>query len=341
MDKVYYDIGHPAGFRGVQKLRENVRGNKGVLNFLRKSDIYTLYKPQRRKFIRRKTIAHYKGEFFQSDLADMSKLSRFNSGHRFILVCIDVLSKYVFYEPVKNKKADEIKRAFRKIFKVMKPKLLQTDQGTEFTSKEMQLFFKQHGVKWFHTMSEAKATLAERQIRTMKDSLMRYFHHTGKSKYVSILPKLAEAYNHTPHSRTKMRPVDVNSSNEQHVFERLFGGPRRTSLKPAFKIGDQVRLSLVKGIFEKGYSRKWTNEVFTVSRIKLTDPITYYVKDINGEEILGGVYQHEMNRVIKDKDAYWDIEKILKKRKRNGLTEYLVKFFGFKNTQWVSDIKKK
>jgi len=71
------------------------------------------------------------------------------------------------------------------------------------------------------------------------------------------------------------------------VFDRLFGGPRRTSLKPKFKIGDQVRIAKTKGIFTKGHERRWTEEVFRVKRIKLTDPIMYYVEDVGGEEILG------------------------------------------------------
>ena len=70
----------------------------------------------------------------------------------------------------------------------------------------------------------------------------------------------------------------------------------------------------------------------------------YYLNDINGEEIVGGFYAEELNRVIKDKTSYWDVEKILRRRKRDdGTTEYLVKWVGYGNehNSWVSDMQRK
>ena len=38
-------------------------------------------------------------------------------------------------------------------------------------------------------------------------------------------------------------------------------------------------------MFEKSYTPKWTEEVFTVSKIHYTDPPTYKIKDYNDDEI--------------------------------------------------------
>ena len=48
--------------------------------------------------------------------------------------------------------------------------------------------------------------------------------------------------------------------------------------------------SLKKSIFDKGYTPRWTEEVFTVSEVHYTEPITYKLKDFNGEEIKGSFY---------------------------------------------------
>ena len=66
----------------------------------------------------------------------------------------------------------------------------------------------------------------------------------------------------------------------------------KNSKKSAFQIGDQVRLSIIKNHFDKGYFRKWTEELFVIEKIKLTDPITYTVKSLHDEKIKGMLNTH-------------------------------------------------
>jgi hypothetical protein len=303
MEQVYYQAGNPAAYAGVEKLQREVKKpRREVLDFLQRSDTYTRYKPARRHFQRRKTIALYKNELFQSDLADFQKLSRYNKGYKYILVVIDVLSKFVFYVPVKSKRFKDMKPAFVKVFAVAKPKLLQTDRGTEFVSKPMKQFFEKQKVKLYHTFSENKATLAERQIRTLKATLARVFAHTGKKQYYHILPKLADGYNATVHTTTGFAPNNVNETNQVQIFEKLYGGARRTSEKPAFNVGDHVRISLAATIFSKSSEQSFSDEVFIIERIKLSDPVVYFISDMDQEPIRGSFYKEELTKVIKGVD---------------------------------------
>ena len=57
--------------------------------------------------------------------------------------------------------------------------------------------------------------------------------------------------------------------------------------KPKFKIGDKVRISKYKRTFEKGYTTRWSEEIFTITTIQNTNPVTYKIKDLNDEEIKG------------------------------------------------------
>jgi len=57
---------------------------------------------------------------------------------------------------------------------------------------------------------------------------------------------------------------------------------------------DKVRILKKKGLFEKGFTPKWTEEVFTVSKIQKTNPVTYKITDYNGEEIQGTFYEQEL-----------------------------------------------
>ena len=340
----YLKIGGPGSFGGVlgfaNSTNQTLNTSKRMLQSV---DAYSKFKPIRKRFKRRKIIAFKKFELFQSDLADMQSYSRQNKGNRYILVVIDVLSKYVFYCAVKKKTPMEMKKAFKKVFSEVKPKYLQTDQGKEFFSNEMKKFFKQNNVKLYHTYSEIKASLAERQIRTLREKLERIFFHRGSNKYIDILQDLADQYNATKHSRTGFAPKDVNKNNESQIFKKLYF-QEKVNLIPAFQIGDQVRIYRRKRTFSKGAKKNWTDEVFTISRIKLSNPIVYYVKDLNGEEIVGSFYKQELNKVTKKNDDYWDIEKVIRKRRRkDGTMEYFVKYLGYgsEHNQWVSDILKK
>jgi hypothetical protein len=85
-----------------------------------------------------------------------------------------------------------------------------------------------------------------------------------------------------------------------------------------------------KDVFRKGYLPRWTEELFTVSAIQYTDPITYKIKDLNGEEIKGTFYEQEMQRSTQDT---FRIERVLK-TKGNKL---LVKWIGYSDdfNSWI------
>ena len=79
--------------------------------------------------------------------------------------------------------------------------------------------------------------------------------------------------------------------NENKVWRNLFSEFCRTILTPKFSIGDNVRITKKKKTFHKGYTQRWTEEIFTISKIQLTIPVTYKITDCNGEEIQGSFYE--------------------------------------------------
>ncbi|GFY22827.1 uncharacterized transposon-derived protein F54H12.3 [Trichonephila clavipes] len=113
-------LAEPSPFGGVRRLSKASGARRhDVQKWLSQQDVYTLHKPVRYKFQRRKTIASAYGvnELWQSDLLDMQKLSRHNKGYRYILTIIDVLSRYLRAFPIKDKKAKTIAQVFAKLFK--------------------------------------------------------------------------------------------------------------------------------------------------------------------------------------------------------------------------------
>ena len=87
--------------------------------------------------------------------------------------------------------------------------------------------------------------------------------------------------------------------NEGSVYFYLYGDTGQLSSKPKFKIGDKVLRSKYKRkVFDKGYTRNWTEEMFTADGIQYTNPITYKLNDLNDEEIPGSFYEPDLFKVI-------------------------------------------
>ena len=68
---------------------------------------------------------------------------------------------------------------------------------------------------------------------------------------------------------------------------------------PKFSIDDNVRITKKKKIFDKGYTQRWKEEVFKISKIQLTFPVTYKITNYNGEVIHGSFYEEELEKLHK------------------------------------------
>jgi hypothetical protein len=104
--------------------------------------------------------------------------------------------------------------------------------------------------------------------------------------------------------------------------------------KPKFKVGDKVRMSRTKALFEKGYLPNWSEETYVVEKVQKTTPITYIIKDTLGEEIQGSFYSEELQKT--DQEIY-RVEKVISKKKIDGVEHALVKWSGYskKYNQWI------
>ena len=290
MDDTYYDVSKPGSYGGISNLTRYSEANaKDSEEWLSKQDAYTLHKPVRFNFKRRRVFTKGIDDLWQADLVDLSSLARYNDSYRYILTCIDVFSKRTHAIPLKNKSGVTVRDAFEKIIadRGHGPQFLQTDKGTEFRNNIVQDFLARLHIKFYTTENEnIKASVCERLNRTIKERMFRYFTHRSTLRYVDILQHLMDAYNNTYHRSIRMRPIDVNRENERDVMRNLYK-PKQLPLKFIFSVGDKVRLSEARKPFKKGYLPRWTEEIFTVHDKHPTDPPTYEIKDYDGEIVKG------------------------------------------------------
>ena len=82
----------------------------------------------------------------------------------------------------------------------------------------------------------------------------------SKNVYVDKLDDIVNEYNNTYHITIKIKPADVKD-NAYIDFKKEVNHK-----DPKFKIADHVRISKYKNIFAKGYTPKWTEEVFVIKK---------------------------------------------------------------------------
>ena len=114
----------------------------------------------------------------------------------------------------------------------------------------------------------------------------------------------------------------------------------QSSSKPKFKIGDMVRISKYKRkVFDKGYTPNWSEEVFTVDKIQYTNPITYKLKDLRGEDIQGSFYELEL---LEAKQDVFRIDKIIRRdyKKKQALVSWKGYSDDFNSWIPIKDLKK-
>lgn len=293
-----------------------------------------LHQQARKNFPHRRSDMRGIADTLQADLIELPPDRKM----KYALTVIDTFSKMAYVRPLKTKTASEVTKAMKSVLnQVGQPvKNLQVDNGTEFYNREMTALLNQYKVNRYSTFSSMKAAIVERFNRTLKNKLYFQFTVRGNQKWVDIIDKLVDEYNRTRHRTIKMAPIDVSEENEQHLLDTVYNYEQNVSLfkKPKFKVGDQVRLSKYKHLFEKGYLPSWSFELFKIKKIQHTFPITYLLVDMMGDDIQGGVYEEEMQKV-KYPDVYL-VEKVLRKNK----DKIYVKWMGF-DSRYNSWIDKK
>ena len=342
LEKLYYELDRPSALGGVDKLYRAARRygvtRSQVLEWLQLQPGYTLHKPARKHFRRNRVIVFGIDSQWQADLVDLQSLSQWNRGYKYLLTCIDVLSKFAWVVPLKTKTGKELVAAFKEIFRQgRKPEKLQTDAGTEFKNRAFQTFLKEENVHSFVTYNETKAQVVERFNRTLKQLMWRMFTTTSSYHYLDKLDGLVNGnYNQSIHRSIKMKPADVNESNEHAVWRTLYG-KQSAPTKYKFKVGDQVKISKHKRIFQKGYLPSWTEETFTIAQRIPRDPPGYRLKEADDDFIQGTFYEPELQKVLEKPDHLFRIEKILKYRGKGASKEALVHWKGWpkKYDNWI------
>ena len=188
-------------------------------------------------------------------------------------------------------------------------------------------FFEDHNIKIYYTHSNLKVVVIERFNRSLRELMMKDFVKNNNTVWYNILPGLIKTYNNRYHHTIKMKPINIDKSNEKHMKNTVYNY-NITNKKPKYKINDVVRISLKRRqLFDKPSGNiKWSEELFKIYKINKSNVITYQLKDMNDEIIKGIFYEKEL-QLTKNNTGEYIIEKILKTKGN----QMYVKWRGYSN----------
>ena len=316
----------------------------------RKSLAKELLKPKRTRFKRRRVFSPNLDKIWTMDLMDMHRYSTTNNGYRYILVVLDIFSRYAWAHPLKNKTGEEVKKGLQHILRNdgnRSPKKIWCDDGREFFNTVVQNYLRTKNITLYSTYNEPKAAIAERFIRTLRRKIETTYIVNQNTVWYDVLQKLVDEYNASYHRSIGMTPQQATKSEHYgEVFDSLYSAPpqeaRRTAANERrytggsrLRVGDRVRISLHKRNFEKGATANWSEEIFTISQIMShSTPTVYRLKDLLDENIEGTFYREQLEKTNQE---IYRIDKIVKKRRKNGQDESLVRWSGYsdKFDSWI------
>ena len=265
--------------------------------------------------------------------ADLLQLPKTKEGYQYMLVIVDLWSREVDFEPLKDKSSATVKEAFKTIFKrpyLNAPVMVKTDNGTEFKG-EADKYLKKEGV-WHrtgHPYRHQNQANVERMNRTIGRLLNGYMNAkeeaTGKvyREWTDVLDII----------RTDLNKMRYRADQPDYV------PTLDVSTTPKFKVGDLVHRKLDYPQNALGHKQPTENfrvgdyrferhpkeiiSVFPYPKGKQPG-FRYMLRDI-----LDTSYAEWELMKSKDQVAKYVVERLLAKKRVRGKTFYKVKWRGF------------
>ena len=130
----------------------------------------------------------------------MQLIININKGFRFSLCVIDIVSKYAWVLPLKDKEGVSIVNAFQKILQESdrKPNKTWVDKGSEFYNRPFKTWLKDN-TEMYSIHNKGKSVVAEKLIRTLKTKIYKYMTSVSKNVYIDKLYDIVDEYNNTYH----------------------------------------------------------------------------------------------------------------------------------------------
>ena len=236
-------------------------------------------------------VANEPLEEIQIDISDFTASGALNDGFRYLLVAIDIFTKYCHAVPIKNKQPAESVRAMKEILEVIGvPKILYHDNEGSWNSTSFIQLLNQNKIK--QIITSTPPPFSERMVQTIKNMIHTRLEglEIDKQEWINLLPAILKKYNNTKHSTIEMSPNQARQGNNN--IEILFNIHNKATFNrtyPPLKKDSEVRTYVKPKTMTKGYDSRWSKEIYKV--VAITDDNKQFMMNNNSRRLYS---RHEL-----------------------------------------------
>jgi len=320
---------------------------KQIDNEFKKIDIYSKFRQYKKPTNYSPIYVRKKRQCFEADIVKFTDRLMLEATKNVanLLTIIDCFTKKVWLFPLAKISGENMKRCFKTLFNDKRdiPQNLRTDSGGEFVNRHVKDILNQYGVTHYIARNKNKASIIERFNLSIQRLIYQLCRYQNTNDWLSVLDKAKYIYMNRHHRTIGMSPNDGERvENQKKILERYEERYEKMEKKrkpPKFKVGDTVRISILRDNFSRSYHQNFTTEVWSVKTVLKNLPFPrYIVEDEHGEELNCILNENEL---IAYEGKDFQIEKVIRKRKnkKTGRNEYFVKWLGYSDNfnSWVDE----
>ena len=236
--------------------------------------------------------------------------------------------------PLKRITGVAVAECLENLFQSTKPERFATDAGKEFVNAHVKRVLSRNNVNHHVAKGQTKCSVAERFNLTIQRLIYMKCRHLNTNEWTSdeVLGEAKKIYLNREHRTIKMSPNQAELPENQAKIRRIYLDKYQEAEKnrklPKFKVGEKVRISILRGRFNRGYHQNFTQETWKISKVldNLPQP-RYKVEDERGGVLDSILNENEVVRY--EPENRYLVEKILKTRMRKGKKEYLIRWLHY------------
>lgn len=295
-------------YRTAKKILPQLK-KRQVQQFLSQQLAYSTFREFRKGSIDRNILVNRPGHVLAFDTAFLKKFGH-KGGVKFLLVGVDIFSGYTKVAGLKSLK--NATQAFSKLLKEFQDKFktienIVLDRGGENYSIKRYAEAENIDVFFAPELSVNKASRAERAIRILRQRMSKLLLSNPLMMPLTAAKLSADSYNSTINQETGVAPADVEGEKIgvilRHRMDKQMKQLSKASFNPKFKIGDIVKLKIVRKntVFVKSNEPIWSFESFVIVSVKDTTPrYSYKIKKVGGSTKTASVPERYLQLVKSD-----------------------------------------
>lgn len=262
-------------------------------------------------------LAFAPNQKWQCDISFLDKFGTTNKNYKYLLLVVDVFSRYAWAIPLKTKNISEVVDAFETI--KAKPQILTSDNGSEFVGKQFQDILEKKEISHITTILDDHHALGiiDRLTRTLKNNIYKHFIADNNTHWYDKIDTIMKTYNDSPH-RGIYGYTPSQAMNDEDTIGVITTANLQLSResmknKEEVKEGDSVRVKVRKDKFTRGYNPKWSSNIEKVEKVVgntvYVDGKRYKIVDIQvvphtiqeeepGKELKKAIKEDKVKRVL-------------------------------------------